>query len=371
MYIKGCNLSLPIRRLPVDQRDIACRMWHERQCQIPTPGGFPWSPTVEETAVEPLGSDTAQSRLEKPTALSEDYAPLPFDIPGFPQLQEREFTDEEKASTTDTFPLQHTIESHDLPNTLMVSDLDGVLEDYPIYLYGDCGPDNREEGRAARSNLLYKRVDPFSLDAPFVPLPPSSNDADEHEPLSKLAYLKLSKAARLGAGHSGKVYSGTIQLHIPSVTTAKQDHDVETPETKLNEAGRRACDFRFPEKLKVAVKVPYSIRQDAFLNEARIYHDFPRHLSQDYSGFSLVDQGKRFMRLVAVVPKSYGFYVTECKASGKNYLPLLLLEECGTPIAPDYSDLSSRVPLPDRFATFFFLPCFSVPPFLRGGSGIF
>ncbi|KAF9519415.1 hypothetical protein BS47DRAFT_1388229 [Hydnum rufescens UP504] len=66
------------------------------------------------------------------------------------------------------------------------------------------------------------------------------------------------------------------------------------------------------------------------------------------TGFSLVDGGKSFMRPGAVVPKSYGFYVTECKASEKNYKPFLLEEECGTPIAPDYSYLSLRLPLADR-----------------------
>ena len=483
LKVNGCNLSLPIYRPPSLRQDVLeYRMWRERKCQgIRTPEKtFPWAPTLDEMGyamfLPNLGTVITQSRINELFALSDDDGPLPFDISTFPIRQEHYFSEEEKTNTDITFPLQRTVGTNDLPNLLVVSDVDGVLG----CPYHRGGEDKMKEKPKARSNLLYKRIDPYSVNAPYVPLPRSSSDgADGLGPLSKVARLTLSENKKLGVGHSAEVYSATIELRIPVWTTLDKptlvsydeplptgddkplptgddeplpmsvdepllmgddeplpvsddeplptgddeplpmgddeplpmsidepllmgddeplptgidkplptgidellpmtdDEPLPTDDESLptgddeplptedneplptnNTFGYRACDILFPKKLKVGAKIPFAepSSKEFVLNEARMYRDFPQYLSQDHTGF-LQLRHKRNVRAVAVVPKSYGYYVAErMDDSEVEYKPILLLEECGVPVAPDVRDLSSHLPIADRLehsASFF------------------
>jgi hypothetical protein len=69
--------------------------------------------------------------------------------------------------------------------------------------------------------------------------------------------------------------------------------------------------------------------------EAKIYDEIPRHMTEEYCGFNFVAPIPYPVPVGAVVPKFYGYYEPvrdENYRSGAS--PILLLEECGKPIEP-------------------------------------
>ncbi|TFY73015.1 hypothetical protein EWM64_g10997, partial [Hericium alpestre] len=102
-------------------------------------------------------------------------------------------------------------------------------------------------------------------------------------------------------------------------------------------------------------------------NEAETYNAFPRHLMEDWCGYNLVTPAHGFpVPATAVVPKFYGYYVPDfevpepekkenSKTNGRyDYegsrhdradnrpSPILLMEECGTPIQPKNFSLDQK-----------------------------
>ncbi|EGN98333.1 hypothetical protein SERLA73DRAFT_36963, partial [Serpula lacrymans var. lacrymans S7.3] len=86
-------------------------------------------------------------------------------------------------------------------------------------------------------------------------------------------------------------------------------------------------------------------------NEARIYNAFPEHLMEHWSGLNLVTPLQNPVPVGAVVPRFYGYYYPvdenniegedrgaadrmKCASRRWGRSPILLLEECGTPIEP-------------------------------------
>ncbi|KAF9509989.1 hypothetical protein BS47DRAFT_1300795, partial [Hydnum rufescens UP504] len=104
-----------------------------------------------------------------------------------------------------------------------------------------------------------------------------------------------------------------------------------------------------PEKFTVAAKIPLSrsSRSIFVFNEACIYEQLPEYLSESYDGFYMVPKDITGTRAVPVVPKSYGYYTMDgVDKSGRRHNPILLIEECGEPIAT-YDSECAQLPLSD------------------------
>ncbi|KAJ7174444.1 hypothetical protein C8R46DRAFT_1347607 [Mycena filopes] len=154
-------------------------------------------------------------------------------------------------------------------------------------------PDGRVSGNEPTEAVVhYKR------------LYPECNEAE-----SNVGHLHLTRESRLGCGHHSNVYRAS---------------------------------FKLPTTQSVAVVAKIAVpRQEArdFLNhEAAIYDSFPAHLAQAYSGYALVPGLKYPVPVGAVVPKCFGYYIPAHPGYDARNIaepsPILLLEECGTPIDP-------------------------------------
>ncbi|KAJ7083121.1 hypothetical protein B0H15DRAFT_428407 [Mycena belliarum] len=156
---------------------------------------------------------------------------------------------------------------------------------------------------SSSDTLTYRRIFPEHV-APQL--------EDDSPPT---AHLYLDRRSRIGCGHHSNVYKASFRLPAPLETESEGYAAVVA---------------------KVAVP-----RREArgFLNhEAAIYDSFPEYLSQEFSGYALVPGIKFPVPVGAVVPKFFGYYVPE--HDGYDALdtaspsPILLLEECGSPIEP-------------------------------------
>ncbi|KAK0454137.1 uncharacterized protein EV420DRAFT_1273200 [Desarmillaria tabescens] len=133
----------------------------------------------------------------------------------------------------------------------------------------------------------------------------------------RTAYLDLSSAKDLGAGagsHS-KVLLGKLRLPKPLIA--------------------RSSSGQF----EVAVKLARSDHESHKMLriEAKLYDSaIPQYLTRDWSGFHFLEEaaydGDGIVPVAAVVPKFYGFYVPVHQDYTGLLSPILLMEECGTPI---------------------------------------
>ncbi|KAK0203894.1 hypothetical protein DFS33DRAFT_841738 [Desarmillaria ectypa] len=133
----------------------------------------------------------------------------------------------------------------------------------------------------------------------------------------RTAYLDLSSAKDLGAGagsHS-KVLLG--KLHLPEPLVARSS----------------------TAQFEVAVKLARSDHESHKMlrTEAKLYDSaIPRYLTGDWSGFHFLEDavydGDGIVPVAAVVPKFYGFYIPVHRDYTGLLSPILLMEECGTPI---------------------------------------
>ena len=98
---------------------------------------------------------------------------------------------------------------------------------------------------------------------------------------------------------------------------------------------------KVPLTAKANVVAKLSMQGDPHLaHEAENYQSFPSHLSEHWSGYNIIPPLHDPVPVGAVVPQFYGYYVPEEKSgdeSSPTYLsPILLLENCGTPIDPKH-----------------------------------
>ncbi|KAJ6602796.1 hypothetical protein DFH09DRAFT_900011, partial [Mycena vulgaris] len=156
----------------------------------------------------------------------------------------------------------------------------------------------------------------------------------------RVAHLNLSSAPRLGVGNHSAVHRAALRLPRP--------------------LGARSPTG----EVTVAAKTGFSNSEarQLLLNEGRIYGAFPKQLMEDWCGLNLVAPITHPVPVHAVVPKFYGYYVPvredgsgddtadhdkEDEAAGllhfmrstsykdwQRMSPILLLEECGSPIMP-------------------------------------
>lgn len=94
-------------------------------------------------------------------------------------------------------------------------------------------------------------------------------------------------------------------------------------------------------KVTVIAKTAFSSSKDRELlrNGAHVFDtlssDRYRHMQQEWWGLNMICGLLNPVPVRAVVPKFYGYYVPEDGASQKNLSPMLLMEDCGTPVKPE------------------------------------
>lgn len=134
----------------------------------------------------------------------------------------------------------------------------------------------------------------------------------------RIACLELSAGRLHGVGSHSSVYR--VSLLLPPPLTANS----------------RSKDGR----VTVIAKTAYSYSEDRRLleNEGRIFNtlssDKYRYMQQEWCGLNKMDGILDPVPVSAVVPKFYGYYVPEQGASDKNLSPILLMEDCGSPVRP-------------------------------------
>ncbi|KAF8905708.1 hypothetical protein CPB85DRAFT_1224568 [Mucidula mucida] len=129
------------------------------------------------------------------------------------------------------------------------------------------------------------------------------------------ASLDFTDAELIGAGSHSRVYRARFRLPIP-LTARSSSGDVT-----------------------VAAKTPLSDANSHRMlrHEAKMYSSaIPSYLTEEWTGYHFVSEamydGDGVVPVAAVVPKFYGFYVPEHWSYRGLLSPIMLLEECGTPI---------------------------------------
>ncbi|KII90866.1 hypothetical protein PLICRDRAFT_52573 [Plicaturopsis crispa FD-325 SS-3] len=132
------------------------------------------------------------------------------------------------------------------------------------------------------------------------------------------AEVFLASSNLKGSGNHSHVYSASVCLPLPlRAAHSRNGHARVALKTAMRERGDR----------------------EMLAHEARTYAALPRHLMQAYTGLNLVTPLKFPVPVGAVVPKFFGYYVpdfaedvgTDAEPWEKSS-PLLLLEDCGTPL---------------------------------------
>ncbi|KAJ7161989.1 hypothetical protein C8R43DRAFT_1063213 [Mycena crocata] len=223
--------------------------------------------------------------------------------------------------------LEEFIPDEYFPDILFVNDPDDnttITASYN-YKYRDSKP--QSEAPLLRQ---YKRVwPPPSISAshsspPTVPSPGTN---------FHVARLNLSSAPRLGIGNHSVVHRAALRLPHPLAGRSPSGEVTVAAKTSFSNSEARAL----------------------LLNEGRIYDAFPKHLQEDWCGLNLVAPITHPVPVHAVVPKFYGYYApvredverdrqaafkySTSYQSWSRMSPILLLEECGSPIVPSkFSD---------------------------------
>ncbi|KAJ6579563.1 hypothetical protein DFH09DRAFT_1146909 [Mycena vulgaris] len=195
----------------------------------------------------------------------------PFQIGAFPKLEE-------------------SIPPHYLPKLLCIHD-----------------PDGRVSGTEPTGNTIYyRRMFPEHH-------PDDSENGSPDSP--RIAHLYLTRESRVGCGHHSNVYRASFHLP-PPLDTESQGHVA----------------------VVAKVAVPRCEAREFLHHEAATYNTFPDHLAQEYCGYALVPGLKYPVPVGAVVPKFFGYYVPEQTGYDASNTaepsPILLLEECGSPVDP-------------------------------------
>lgn len=132
---------------------------------------------------------------------------------------------------------------------------------------------------------------------------------------TRVGHLDLSSAPKLGKGGHCNVYHALFRP--PSPITVNAPGGVVSVAAKLSFAN--AAD------------------RDMLQTEARVYQSFPDHLSEDWTGYHYMSKcrfnnNSGVVSACAVVPKSYGYYMPEAHEQWDILAPMLLVEECGSPL---------------------------------------
>ncbi|KAI0767598.1 hypothetical protein C8Q74DRAFT_966700 [Fomes fomentarius] len=207
--------------------------------------------------------------------------------------------------------LEEFIPSEYLPDVLLVHDPQNVTRSRKA----DHAEDKDEP-------IQYKRFYPFRQNA-------DKTEDSGTPPKENIAHLHLSQSNRLGSGHHSYVYRAPLTLPPP-------------------------LSARSPTgQVTVAAKLAYNrcTAHGLLHNEARVYDSLPKHTQEEWCGYEVVPQCRFPVPVGAVAPKFFGYYlpvdengkIIERKHTGcqEDYpctvewsSPILLMEECGTPVDP-------------------------------------
>ena len=190
--------------------------------------------------------------------------------------------------------LEEHIPQQFFPDRLIVTD--------PFSLAFGEGKIPKEEGELEQEPWIYERLYP-SFPRDF------SADRFAEDPVTAGLYLDPEQV--VGVGHHSNVYRATLTL--PKGLSAR------TPGGKVTVVAKTA--FCRPE-------------HRSFLHsEAKIFSSFPNHLSEEWCGYNVVSPLSWPVPVGPVVPKFYGYYMPVGEKKG-SLSPILLMEECGTPVDP-------------------------------------
>ncbi|PSR97594.1 hypothetical protein PHLCEN_2v4301 [Hermanssonia centrifuga] len=264
---------------------------------LPRLFGEPTDTTCHEP-VEELVDDGPEPKLEVPLMSSS----IAFDSP---------------FSTTDVPKLEEFIPDDNFPDVLFVHDPYSITSS-TARISSHCTPDN-----AAPKE--YRRLYP---DLP-------------KEGYTRVSHLYLHPHNSLGIGNHSLVHRAPLSLPWP-----------------LSAGSRNG-------RVTVAAKTAFPLvdARSMLENEAGVYDKFPKHLMEDWSGFNIVPPLPFPVPVGPVVPKCFGYYIPverigkgyecqHCKGEGECHCswyddsptdfkpsPILLLEECGTPLTKNQLSL--------------------------------
>jgi hypothetical protein len=172
-------------------------------------------------------------------------------------------------------------------------------------------------------------------------------EKEEEGPLGEMEIVKRAQVERM------MDYKGPVRC-IP--TTVEWQNPERGPYCNhIRESTTLHSDVPLTSKVRVVAKL--SVRGDSHLErEAKNYEDFPSHLFENWNGFNIIPPLHDPVPVSAVVPQFYGYYVPEeveiktgtdeegeKSMSHPPYLsPILLLEDCGTPVEPEELNIDDR-----------------------------
>jgi hypothetical protein len=202
------------------------------------------------------------------------------------------------------------------PDILLVNDPNSVTLAREGYRSPKSPSDQNETTPTPRK---YRRVYP-KLERDTIP-------ALSSDITPQMAYLNLARAPLLGTGHHSLVHRASLRLPPPLAANSPTG------------------------EVTVAAKVAFQewSARELLDNEAKIYDAFPEHLMENWCGLNLVAPIKEPVPVGAVVPRFYGYYLPvkedddnvkeksesdDVRSNDQNRSPILLLEECGSPIEP-------------------------------------
>ena len=190
--------------------------------------------------------------------------------------------------------LEEHIPQQFIPDRLIVTDPFGLA----------FGEGKRKDKKREPEPWIYERLYPsFPQD--------SSADRFSKDPVTAELYLDADRSQLVGIGNHSNVYRATLTL--PKGLSAR------TPDGKVTVVAKTS----FPDPGDRAL----------FDNEAKIFDSFPRHLSEEWCGYNMVSPLSWPVPVGPVVPKFYGYYMPIGEKKDE-LSPIMLMEECGTPVKP-------------------------------------
>ena len=237
----------------------------------------------------------------------------------------------------------------DAPGLDCLEDLPKLEEFIPEGLFPDFllvhDPTRRTNHTQSRSKpIKYKRL--------FPAFPRDLTKAVKGRPMTELtAHLHLDKSSRLGTGNHSYVYRALLTL--PPPLSARSHTGQCTVAAKL--------------------AFPQCSAHTLLANEGKVYSKLPRHTQEEYCGFNIVPPCNYPVPVGAIAPKFYGYYVPmeedgtvmqayseekrrhrgcdgsrPCKVEWVS--PILLMEECGTPVKPEKFTADERCVTPSSLS---------------------
>ena len=230
----------------------------------------------------------------------------------------------EASSTTSRDPysveglpkLEEFIPEDFFPDVLMVHDPDNTTKSRKR---GDPEVDGDKD-----KPVMYKRCRPDFTDP-------------ERKEKENVAHLYLSKANRFGVGNHSHVYRAPFTLPPPLAAHSPTG------------------------QVTVAAKLAYHrcTAHNLLHNEARVYDTLSEDMQEDWCGYNVVPQCRYPVPVGAIAPKFFGYYLpvdADGKVSKGSHpkcseerpcdvewaSPILLVEECGSPVKPSKFTLDQR-----------------------------